>query len=213
MTPASDTVQLRERIDAALAARDRATAVGAALDAVRDGLEIACLYAEVLVPLMIDMGAQWQAGRTAVWEEHFASATVRTIVESLYPEVQSAAPADRSRGTAVLACPPQEQHDLGLRMLSDRMELAGWRVVFLGADTPADEIVAAAEAALADTVVLTGSTHYHRTMLRALVEDLDARLGSARVLVGGPAFDAACDEWCDGHLIDVGELTGGDAGC
>lgn len=214
VTPASEPVALQALINGRLDACDRAGAVRLALEAVAAGrITVPCLYEEVLAPVMTGVGKAWQAGSTAVWEEHCASATVRTIVEALYATVQELAPPERTRGVAVLACPSQEQHDLGLRMFSDRLELAGWRVVYLGADTPADEIVAAAGAAGAGIVVLSGSTHYHRTMLRSFVEDLSARMPGVRVLIGGPAFAGACDEWCEGHVVDADELLGGDGGC
>ena len=64
---------LRAALDARLAARDRAGAVSAALDAVHDGsIEIGDLYTGVLGPLLVDTGSAWQRGAERVWEEHFA---------------------------------------------------------------------------------------------------------------------------------------------
>ncbi len=86
--PTDAAAVLRATLDARLAARDRQGAVTAALDAVEDGsLEIGDLYTGVLGPLLVDTGSAWQRGAERVWEEHFASATVRTIVEALYPQV------------------------------------------------------------------------------------------------------------------------------
>ena len=42
------------------------------------------------------------------------------------------------RGSAVLACAPGEHHDIGLLMLAVMLRADGWRVEFLGADTPVD---------------------------------------------------------------------------
>ena len=146
MTPAAQS--LREQIDAALAERNRGAAVSAAVEAVRsDRIDVISLYDQVLLPLMVDTGAQWQAGSTRVWEEHFATATVRTIVDALYPSVVKAAAAAPPRTDSVLlACPPDEAHDLGLRMLADRFEIAGWQTHYLGANTPVAEIIDAAQA-------------------------------------------------------------------
>ena len=49
------------------------------------------------------------------------------------------------RGSAVLACAPGEHHDIGLLMLAVMLRADGWRVEFLGADTPVDAAVAFAE--------------------------------------------------------------------
>ncbi len=206
---------LRQALDDRLTQYDRPGAVALALDAVRSGkVTIDRLYAEVLGPLMADTGSRWQQGETAVWEEHFASATVRTIVDALYPDVRAAiearVPNDR---IALLACPPQEQHDLGLRMLADRLELGGWTAHFLGADTPATEVEAATRTLGADTIILSVATHYHRVMLRAFVDSLRRNLPAVRILAGGPALEHDRTGWSDDEIADVGALlaTGSDA--
>lgn len=198
---------LRSKLDGFLATRDKTAAVSAALDAVRSGnIGIADLYTQVLVPLMTDVGSEWQHGTRAVWEEHLATATVRTIVEALYPDVASAAAAVPATGKlALLAAPSGEQHDLGLRMLADRFMLAGWRVVYLGADTPAEDLADAAERTNADLVVLSAATHYNRTLLRAVLDDLKRRMPNVRIGVGGPAF-AHDTAWPAEELLDPADL-------
>ena len=69
-------------------------------------------------------------------------------------------------------------------------------------------VSAAAKAVGADTVVLSGSTHYHRTMLRSYVDELKKELPGVRVRLGGAAFALACDGWCEADIIDPEELLG-----
>jgi MerR family transcriptional regulator, light-induced transcriptional regulator len=111
-----------------LAARDKPGAVAAAVTAVGDGaVTIDELYRDVLAPLLVGVGSRWQEGEMHVWEEHFVAATVRTIIEALYAVVQKARISWPPIGrTVVLACPPDETHDIGLRMLADRFEMVGW---------------------------------------------------------------------------------------
>lgn len=199
--------QIRRALDRHLASKDHPAAIRLAVDSVREGhIDLLDLYDLVLVPLLTDTGAQWQLGTTRIWEEHLASATARTIVESLYLDVLAisaeAMPTDR---TALLACPPKEQHDLGLRMLADRFALAGWRAVFLGADTPVDEIRAAAIDIGADVVVLSASTHFNRVLLRKAVDTLRENLPRTQVLVGGPAFTLDRD-WPAEEIFDHAAL-------
>lgn len=205
---------LREQLTALIASRDRTAAVATALSAVREqGLPIETLYTEVLIPMLVSTGAAWLRGETKVWEEHFASATVRTIVESLYLDVAAQAQEVTPLGTtAVLACPPEEAHDLGLRMLADRMTLSGWTVHYLGADTPVDEIVAAANALGADLVALSAATHYNRLLLREVVSVLHRELPDVRVGVGGPAF-AADRTWPAADLLTEADLGLGSGVC
>ena len=90
---------LRARIEAALAERDRPGAVQTALSAVHDGsITIPSLYVDVLSPLLAGIGSAWSHGNERVWEEHYATHTVRTIVESLYLDVQRLAADVERRG-------------------------------------------------------------------------------------------------------------------
>ncbi|HET6350512.1 MAG TPA: cobalamin B12-binding domain-containing protein [Coriobacteriia bacterium] len=190
ITSSENISNLRERLNAAAASRDRAAFVAVAVEATRAGeVTVPELYTCVLGPLLADIGSAWQHGQERVWEEHYASAAVRTIVEMLYLDVAKAAESVPKRGEkAVLACPPDERHDLGLRMLADRMMLVGWDVYFLGQSTPNAEIIAAAKALSADLVVLTVATHFNRVELRATIERITRELPGVRVGVGGPAF-------------------------
>lgn len=204
--PPTAEAQLRAELETAIADRDRAQAASVVSSAVREGhVALDDVYTRVLTPLLIDTGAAWAAGSTSVWQEHFASSVVRTVIESLAPDVAEAAAAAPAQGTVVLACPSGEQHDLGLRMLADRLALRGWKAYFLGADTPADEVVAAAKALSADTVVLSAATHYNLVLLRAFVDQVKAGLPGARIGVGGPAF--ACNhQWPAEDLLVLHEL-------
>jgi methanogenic corrinoid protein MtbC1 len=199
---------LHETLLERIAAHDRDGAVAAALDAVRSGaLAIPELY-DLLAGLLVDIGTSWQAGETEVWEEHFATAVVRTIVEAFHPLVAERAAAPSGR-TVVLATPPDEYHDLGLRMIADRFTLAGWTTHLLGASVPLDELVAAIGELGAEAVVLSASTHFHRLGLRPYVDGLRAAHPGVRIWVGGPAFAIEAEGWSD-LLLDPATIAATD---
>ena len=201
------TGTLRALLVERISAHDKPGAVAAALAAVRSGgIDVPELYA-MLSALMVGTGASWQTGLTPVWAEHLVSGVAHTIVEALYPTVRERARAVPRRGlTAVLACPQDESHELGLRMLCDRFDLAGWDTHLLGADTPTGEIAAAAEALSADLIVLSASTHFHRVRIRALLDDLHAALPGVRVVVGGAAFSRDCCGLDDAEIMRPDEF-------
>jgi MerR family transcriptional regulator, light-induced transcriptional regulator len=201
------------RVSAALAAHDKATAVRQAVEAVSAGsVTIPDLYG-LLTSILSDTGAAWQTGKTAIWEEHLASSTVRTIVEILYPGVLKAKAAAEPTGRSVLlACPPEEGHDLGLRMVSDRFDMAGWTAYFLGPDTPVDEIADAARRLGVDAVVMSSSTHFHRLAVRHAVDALKQQLPGVDIWVGGPAFVGAATGWLPEEIVDLDELLEGKVG-
>jgi MerR family transcriptional regulator, light-induced transcriptional regulator len=208
--PGAAAAAVFDEVAAALEAHDKASAVRTAVEAVTSGrITIPELYRDVLTAILAAAGAAWQRGTVAIWEEHLASATVRTIVEILYPGVlkakAAAAPADRS---VLLACPPEESHDLGLRMVADRFDMAGWTTYFLGPDTPVEEIADAAARLGVHAVVMTSSTHFHRLAVRHAVDQLKRALPNADVWVGGPAFALDTTGWSPEEIVDLDALLG-----
>src|SRR5947207_6002625 len=86
---------------------------------------------EILRPLLQEIGDRWEAGELTVAEEHLVSEAVRSRLGHLLADAGGGV-----RGCAVLACAPGEQHELGLMMLAIALRRDGWKVVYLGADTP-----------------------------------------------------------------------------
>jgi MerR family transcriptional regulator, light-induced transcriptional regulator len=216
----SGAEEVFDLVAAALSAHDRPKAVRTAVEAVTSGaITIPELYRDVLTSILAATGAAWQRGSVAVWEEHLASASVRTIVEILYPGVLKAkAEAPDTGRSVLLACPPEESHDLGLRMVSDRFDMAGWTTYFLGPDTPVEEIADAAGRLGVHAVVMSSSTHFHRLAVRHAVDYLKNALPNVDVWVGGPAFAGDVAGWLPSEVVDLDALLGdgwsgtGDAG-
>jgi methanogenic corrinoid protein MtbC1 len=185
MTEATTVEALLARLYERVASHDRAGLVADSLGAIDAGaIDVPTLYHDVLVPLMKSVGERWQHGEMRIWEEHLASAAVRTVVEALYPRVQELKAASAVPARAVLlACPVGEEHDLGLRMLSDVFEVNGWNTYYLGADTPTVQLADAAKALGVELVVLASVTLFEQVRTREILDELERRLPGVRVVV------------------------------
>ena len=102
---------------------------------------VAEVHARVITPAMYWIGELWKRGAITVADEHVATAIAHRVLASLYSS-QTNRPLD-VRDTVLLAAPAGEHHGLGLRIVGDLLELSGFHVVYLGADTPADALAAA----------------------------------------------------------------------
>jgi MerR family transcriptional regulator, light-induced transcriptional regulator len=94
---------------------------------------------QILAPLLREVGERWSRGELTVAEEHVVSEAVRSRLGHLLADAGGGV-----RGTAVLACAPGERHELGLMMLAIALRRDGWKVTYLGADTPFEAAVALA---------------------------------------------------------------------
>ncbi len=193
---------LAARLERCLATHDREETVSSILAAVQDGLSLENLYTNVLEPFLAAVGRGWQEGHTAVWEEHFIVGAVRTAIEALYPIVlKRKAGVEPVPVTVAFFCPPEETHDVGLRMLADRFDLRGFRTIYIGAMTPVGQMVECVRATGASVICLSASTHFQRAALHDVVEHLRQALPETRIVVGGPAF-AHSDRGWDEYVVN-----------
>lgn len=188
---APDGELARALLGASLAGR-RAEAERVAAGALAAGASVAELHA-ALERVQAELGRRWQAGEIGVAEEHLGS----RVTEAVLHLVRERAPRAQERGrTALTASVAGNLHDIGARMVADRFELAGWRSLFLGADTPAGDLGRALEDLGPDLVALSVGLGTQLRAAAGLVAAVRART-AAVVLVGGRPFRAIPDLWRD----------------
>jgi methanogenic corrinoid protein MtbC1 len=106
---------------------------------------------EIILPLMTEIGENWQQGSMKIVHEHAASAVVRSVVGVLAASYGSG-PSDPC---VVVATPAGQIHEFGALAVAATANAMGWRSVYLGPNLPAEEIAAAAEACGAQAVALS----------------------------------------------------------
>jgi MerR family transcriptional regulator, light-induced transcriptional regulator len=175
--------KLREALYAALVRSDLA-AVRTMLDQAFARGDVSQTLMQVVAPLLTRTGEGWAAGELSVAQEHVLSAEVRARLAPL-----PGGPASPGRGTAVLACAPGERHELGLLMLAVLLGSDGWRVIFLGADTPVAAAVALAKDVDASAFCLSAAMEERAERLQRELQRVTLPDGTT-VVVGGRAVDA-----------------------
>ena len=107
---------------------------------------------------MSAVGRAWGEGRLEVRHEHFASACLSDFLRGVREPF-----AQQARGPRVVAAMlPGEQHEGGLIMSSVLMAVRGHRVLYLGRDTPVEQIAAAARGGDAEAVAVSVSAAMNR---------------------------------------------------
>jgi methanogenic corrinoid protein MtbC1 len=148
------------------------------LDRLLSAATVEVVLAEVLLPYLRELGKRWERGEISVAEEHFASNVIRGRLLGL------------SRGwgrgvgpVALLACLPGEQHDLGLLSFGLALRAHGWRIAYLGSDTPLDTLERAAEAIEPALLVVSATSHERiapvASKLKTLAREYRVGLGGA----------------------------------
>lgn len=132
-------------------------------------------------PFLTALGEAWLNGNLNVSHEHFTSERLRDFLTRQWRPL-----SDRTSGAmVVMANLPGEQHCLGLHMAAVIIALAGCEISFLGANTPLDEISAAAAQQRSTAVLISVSKAYDSAQARQMLDTLAAEMDSEVLLVVG----------------------------
>ncbi len=152
------------------------------LDQLFGTLTVETVIRDVLIPYLHDLGERWARGEVTVGQEHFASNLVRSRLAGM------ATGWGTGRGPrALLACPPGESHDIALLAFGLVLRRSGWRVTFLGADSPVADIEQTAAVLRPDLVMLSSSDPARFESIRT---DLARLSRGSSVALAGPGASA-----------------------
>ena len=200
VVPTPETTAARAPLQAA--ARELAGALDrfdeeqahAILDRLLAAYRIETILRGLPLPYLHDLGERWARREVSVAQEHFASNLLRGRLLGL------ARGWGQGHGlAAVLACLPGEQHDLGLITFGITMYRRGWRIIYLGPDTPIATVGLATESVAAELVVLAG------TVPELFAAHADGIAGLARrltVALGGVGATAELATRTGARLLD-----------
>src|SRR5688572_17826902 len=143
------------------------------------------LYLDILVPALRAVGDGWARGELSVADEHRAAAVAQRLVGRLGPRF---ARRGRKRGTVVVGAPRGEPHGLPCAIVADLLRGAGFEVLDMGADSPAESFVDSVQRANRLVAVLIGVTsRRHDAAVRETTQALQAAGILVPILVGGAA--------------------------
>ena len=157
-----------------------------AFDRALSAVSIESLLRDLLIPYLHDLGERWEAGTASVAQEHFASNFLRGRLLGLARGWgQGGGPL------AILACAPGELHDLPLIAFGLALRAHGWRIAFLGPDTPLGTLADAA-AKLEPRLVVISATSTPR--LARVRDELGTLARSAPLALAGAGASKALAE-------------------
>jgi DNA-binding transcriptional MerR regulator len=142
-SPLSQLVEAVKRLD-----RDR---LGSLLEEQRKRRDSERFGRDIILPLGEVVGDLWALGRLSVAAEHLAS---EVVVQHLKLELNV---GDTPGPVLLAACLPEERHEWGFLVTLVRLQNAGWRVRYLGADLPLKDLAEAAWTLIPQIVALSAA--------------------------------------------------------
>lgn len=170
---------------------DKENAVNLILSLLEDGkIDIVTLYTDVLAPSLNNMVYNVEKDEGCIWKEHVRSSIIRTIVECCYPYViKEKAYKDTNSGKVIVICPPDEQHDIGARMVSDFFTLCGYDTIFVGSNTPKNEFLNAINFVNPKYLAISVTNYYNLVAVKDTIEKIrNSTNNKLKILIGGHAI-------------------------
>jgi 5-methyltetrahydrofolate--homocysteine methyltransferase len=179
-----------------------ATNVQASLDS---GLDPGVILNDGMIAAMREVGARFEAGDYYVPEMLIAARAMQSGMSLLKPHLQK---TDRkSSGRVLMGTVKGDLHDIGKNLVSLMLEGAGYEIIDLGVDVPAEEFVRKVIEIKPDIV---GMSALLTTTMASMKTTLDALTAAGlrdqvKVIVGGaPVTDAYARQIeADGFALDA----------
>ncbi|HET9344473.1 MAG TPA: MerR family transcriptional regulator [Candidatus Limnocylindrales bacterium] len=161
---------------------------GPRVEAILDEMFAAGRYERVIAdrvaPALRALGDAWASGELSVAGEHLASHAVHRRLAAAF---QAAGGTDADGPPIPIGMPPGAHHELGALIFATAARRSGLPVVYLGADLPLDDWVAAVDRTAARAVVIGALMNADGAAARAVATGLRGVRPDILVAYGGAA--------------------------
>lgn len=156
----------------------------------KNSFSIPELYEKILTPALYSIDECIDLEKDCIWQEHIKTSIVRTIIESIYPLIIKEKKNIRKLNIkVVLTCPEKELHDIGLRMMDDFFSLNGYESIFIGSNTPRDQLCAAISKSNPKYLAISVTDYYLLVEAKKLIQKIKEKYdNNIIIIVGGNAF-------------------------
>ncbi len=158
------------------------------IEAVLDEMFAAGSYERVVedyvIPSLRALGDAWASGRMDVAGEHVAS---NAVLHRLAASFQASGPGRDGARPVLVGMPPGARHELGGLIFATSLRRHGIPVIYLGADLPLDDWVAAVERTDARAVVIGAVMRTDASAARSVAVGLRAVRPEVIIAFGGAA--------------------------
>lgn len=138
---------------------------------------------EGLIPPMGEIGDLFASGELFVPEMLLAARAMKAglaVIRPILAEVRS-----KPKGTVVIATVFGDLHDIGKNLVGMMLEGAGFKVVDLGVNTKAEDIIATAREVNADVIGLSALLTTTMPFMKLIIEEIKRQELDIPVIIGG----------------------------
>lgn len=199
-----------ESIRAAVVAGNQVLAAELVGQALEGGTAPEVVLGEGLIAAMTEVGTRFECGDFYVPDMLVSARAMKAGMERLRPHLVAA--EVKPIGKVIIGTVKGDLHDIGKNLVSVMLQGAGFEVIDLGVDVPADRFVQAARTMGTGLVALSALLTTTMPTMQTVVEALKKAglQGQVKVLIGGAPITPAFAEriGADGFAPDAASAAG-----
>jgi methanogenic corrinoid protein MtbC1 len=148
-------------------------------------MPVKSLYQQLFQRSLYMVGELWECNKISVAVEHMATSLTEGLMNQIYTSI---IPANRLEKTVIVASVEDELHQVGAKMVADIFEIRGWNSLYLGANTPTEELLRFIRDVKPDVIALSLSVYFHMGTLEKMIRKIRDEFQDIEILIGGQAF-------------------------
>lgn len=179
------------------------------LNMYNNGIDIEWIYFNILEVALKEVGVLWEVGEIDVWNEHYISESILDIMREVksYEKIN-----DDKESSVICLTAGSEQHNIGIKMIADLLEVSGIKVIYLGSNLPTLSIINAIKSEnpkyIAISVTISSNIESAKNVIKAIRTSFKNK--APLIIVGGMAFtninDVCKETDADFYCKDLDEI-------
>jgi len=157
------------------------------LNLLKNNDDIIGIYQNFLIPSLANFSCDLKNQEICVWREHTRTSIIRTIIEASYPYI-----IEKRKNTikkkVIVVCPQEEYHEIGAIISNNYFSLVGFDSMYIGANTPSQDILSAVRILKPDYIALSVTNYYNLFVTDKLTKEIKSLYPNVKVIIGGQAF-------------------------
>ncbi|MGF7047923.1 DNA-binding transcriptional MerR regulator [Paenibacillus sp. DS2015] len=142
------------------------------------------VFHNILIPVLFQMGLEWENGNITVAQEHFST----QLVMQRFTQFFRILPTYPHLPKVLALCPEGEQHHIGLMLFSLFLRKKGMDVIYLGPNVPLSELTILIEMKNIRVVAISITHPCHIGVLEDSIEVCHGEFPDLKFVLGGVGF-------------------------
>jgi len=168
------------------------------VDAIKKGENLRNIYLDVFDRTLREIGILWETNKIDVSIEHYFSEATQEIMS----QINMIKPRGGNNGHTFLSFSiGGELHNIGIKMVSNLLEMDGWNTYFFGTNVPSQSLIKAIDYYNADIIAISSTMSYTVNSVSDLINTIHSAhlIKMPKIIVGGATFNYDKTLWKKVH--------------